>query len=83
MPEKTHDGKLVVLLGGRKKPDLKPRELHPKQKLILEIYNSGEHKQRTLRELGEMIDVDHPQKVKHHLKQLEKRGLIKVERRRA
>jgi len=28
-----------------------------------------------LREIGEMVGVPHPQKVKHHIEQLKKRGL--------
>lgn len=35
----------------------------------------------TLREIGKLIEVDHPQKVKHHMKQLEKKGLLKSDGR--
>lgn len=34
-------------------------------------------KEFSLRSLGDMIGVEHPQQIKHHLLQLEKRGLVK------
>ncbi|MDP2684475.1 MAG: S24 family peptidase [bacterium] len=52
--------------------------MHPTQKKILElstVRNLGELK---LREIGELANEPHPQKIKHHLKQLEKRGLLKI-----
>ena len=49
------------------------------QKLIrlAETYNIGA---MSLRELGEIINVDHPQTIKYHLEQLEEKKLIKWDR---
>jgi len=36
----------------------------------------------TLRQIGELIGEKYPQKVKHHLTQLEKRGMIKIDKKK-
>jgi len=36
----------------------------------------------TLRKIGELIDEQYPQKIKHHLDQLEKKGLIKIDKKK-
>ena len=35
----------------------------------------------TLRQIGELIGEKYPQKIKHHLDQLEKRGMIKIDKK--
>lgn len=50
--------------------------MHQTQRRLLELlddYNLGE---MSLREIGRLLGEEHPQKVSHHLQQLEKRGLI-------
>lgn len=52
--------------------------MHPIQKKILElstVRNLGNFK---LREIGQLVGELHPQKIKHHLKQLEKKGLLRI-----
>ena len=45
---------------------------------LIETYNLGD---MTLREIGELINEKYPQKIKHHLNQLEKKGLIKIDKK--
>lgn len=50
--------------------------MHPIQEKLLKLagqYNLG---RLSFREIGKLIDEDHPQKIKHHLEQLERRNLI-------
>ncbi len=54
--------------------------MHTLQKRILDLTNGKEVGQITLRELGRLIGEEHPQKVKHHLSQLEMKGYIQVRR---
>lgn len=54
--------------------------MHTLQKRILDITNGTEAVPLTLRELGRMIGEEHPQKVKHHLAQLEMKGYVQVQR---
>jgi len=52
--------------------------MHKIQEKILEVMDSENLSGMTLRRIGELIgEPDKPQKVKHHLLQLEKKGLIK------
>lgn len=52
--------------------------MHRIQVKILEALkkHGGVLKDFSFRVLGEMVGVDHPQQAKHHLSQLEKRGLV-------
>lgn len=50
--------------------------MHEIQKRLLELSQKKLLARLTLREIGKLVGVDHPQKVKHHLNQLVKRGLI-------
>lgn len=55
--------------------------LHPIQKKLLEISGNIDLKKMSLREIAHLVDEEHPQKISHHLTQLEKKGLIKIDRR--
>lgn len=54
--------------------------MHEIQKRLLHLIAQGQNLgQLTLREIGKRIgEKDKPQKIKHHLNQLEKKGLIKI-----
>ncbi len=45
--------------------------IHPEQRKILELIQTEDIGQLTLREIGRRIGVEHPQTVKYHLLQLE------------
>src|SRR6202042_2605022 len=49
------------------------------QKLLklVDTYNLGS---MPLRDIAQIINIDHPQIVKHHLEQLEKKGLVEWDR---
>ena len=49
--------------------------MHIYQKKILALVRNGSLKNISMRQIGRLIGIDHPQNVKHHLAQLEKRGL--------
>lgn len=53
-------------------------KLHPTQKQLLELAREDILENLSLREIGGLIEIDHPQKVKYHLQQLEEKGLIKI-----
>ncbi|MDX1535381.1 MAG: S24 family peptidase [Candidatus Spechtbacterales bacterium] len=50
--------------------------MHSIQEKLLQAIKNTDISGMTLREMGDVIDVSHPQKIQHHLNQLEKRGLI-------
>lgn len=52
--------------------------VNPIQLEILRLSQTQDLSKLTLREIGKLVNVDHPQKVKHHLSQLEKKGLINL-----
>lgn len=52
--------------------------MHQVQEKILKVVEEKNLSDMTLREIGEMIGEKFPQKVKHHLDQLQKKGLIKI-----
>lgn len=54
--------------------------MHQIQKDLLALSRNINLGERSLREIGSLIGVDHPQKVQHHLEQLEKRGFITIDR---
>jgi len=54
--------------------------MHVLQQKLLRLAREKNLGQYTLREIGAMVDEHSPQKIKHHLNQLEKRGLIRVDR---
>lgn len=51
--------------------------MHPLQKKIFSISLHHNLAGMTLREIGELIGESHPQIIKHHLSQLQKRGLLR------
>lgn len=52
-------------------------ELHPTQKQLLQAFADNSLDGMSLREIGSFIGVDHPQKVLHHLHQLEIKGYLR------
>ena len=52
--------------------------MHEIQQKLLRLTKDKNLGQYTLREIGSFIGEKSPQKIKHHLEQLEKRGLIMV-----
>jgi repressor LexA len=54
--------------------------MHILQEKLLNLIKQTNIGSKTLREIGEKIDEKYPQKIKHHLDQLEKKGLIKQDR---
>jgi repressor LexA len=56
------------------------KNMHSIQEKILQKIDQGGLKGMTLRQIGEMVGEKFPQKIKHHINQLEKKGLIKVDK---
>jgi repressor LexA len=54
--------------------------MHEIQRKLLSLAESVNLAELTLREIGAKIGETSPQKVKHHLQQLEKRGLIRIDK---
>jgi SOS regulatory protein LexA len=54
--------------------------MHELQQRLLKLAQTKNLGQHTLREVGRMVGEVSPQKIKHHLIQLEKRGLIRVDK---
>lgn len=54
--------------------------MHTLQEKILHQIGSQGFRGLTLRQIGELVGEKFPQKIKHHLDQLEKRGLIKIDK---
>ena len=54
--------------------------MHELQQKLLKLADEKNLGQYTLREVGAMVGEGSPQKIKHHLNQLEKKGLIRVDR---
>lgn len=54
--------------------------MHEIQKNLLALSRNINLGERSLRDIGRLIGVDHPEKVKHHLEQLEKKGFITIDR---
>lgn len=54
--------------------------MHKIQEKLLGLAKGSSIGHLTLREIGEMIDEKFPQKIKHHLDQLEKKGFIRQDR---
>lgn len=56
--------------------------MHIIQEKLLKIIGSKNIGNLTLREIGELVDEKYPQKIKHHLDQLEKKGFIKQNKKK-
>jgi repressor LexA len=54
--------------------------MHALQKELLEQVDTHDLGRMSLREIGELLGEKHPQKIKHHLAQLEQKGLIEFDR---
>lgn len=54
--------------------------MHKIQQQILEVAQEKNLGQHTLREIGSFIGESSPQKIKHHLLQLQAKGLIKIDK---
>ena len=52
--------------------------MHLIQQKILDLLDEKREIKMTLREIGNLVGDPHPQKIKHHLLQIEKRGFIKI-----
>lgn len=56
--------------------------MHIIQEKLLKLANERNIGDLKLREIGKLIDVNHPQLIKHHLNQLEKKGLVIINKAR-
>ena len=56
--------------------------MHILQEKILKIASEQNLGVMTLREIGELVGEKFPQKIKHHLVQLERKGLLKIDKAR-
>jgi len=56
--------------------------MHILQEKILKLLESKNLDGKTLRDIGDLIGEKYPQKVKHHIDQLQKKGLVKLDRTR-
>src|SRR3989344_5197532 len=54
--------------------------MHPLQLALLRLANKKNLGELTLRDIGKEIGEKFPQKVKHHLEQLHKKGLVRVDK---
>ncbi len=54
--------------------------MHQIQESLLKLAGEKNLGQFTLREIGAFIGEDSPQKVKHHIQQLQQKGLIKIDK---
>ena len=55
--------------------------MHTIQEKLLKVIDEKNVGGLTLRQIGDLIDEKFPQKVKHHLSQLERKGFIMVDRK--
>lgn len=55
--------------------------MHVTQEKLLKLINEKNVGDLTLREIGKLIGEDLPQKIKHHLSQLERKGFILIDRK--
>ncbi len=59
---------------------MEAQKLHPIQEKLLRLAKNRNISALSLREIGELVGDKSAQKIKHHLQQLEKRGLLKIDR---
>ena len=55
--------------------------MHPIQEKLLKVIDEKNISDLTLRKIGELIEEKLPQKIKHHLSQLERKGFILIDRK--
>ena len=53
--------------------------MHYIQRKLLDLCSNCDSLPLSLREIGRRVDVNHPQKIKHHLNQLAKKNLIIID----
>ena len=56
-------------------------QIHPIQNKLLSISSKINLKKMSLRDIALLVDETHPQKIRHHLAQLKKKGLIDVNKK--
>jgi repressor LexA len=56
--------------------------MHPIQEKLLRAISEKNIGQMTLREIGKLVGQELPQKIKHHLSQLETKGLITIDKKK-
>jgi len=56
--------------------------MHIIQQKLMKLIGTRNLSQLTLRQIGKLIGEKHPQKIKHHLSQLEKRGFVRFNKKR-
>lgn len=56
--------------------------MHTTQEKLLKVASDKNLGQLTLREIGKLVGESYPQKVKHHLLQLQKKGLLRIDKTR-
>jgi len=54
--------------------------MHETQKNLIELTRNKNIARLSYREIGKEIGIEHPQKVKHHLEQLRKKGILIIDR---
>ncbi len=54
--------------------------MHTIQEKLLQVAENKNLGQMTLREIGALVGESSPQKVKHHMTQLQKKGLLKIDK---
>lgn len=54
--------------------------MHPTQRRILELAERQNIGRLRLREIGSMVGEPHPQKIKHHITQLQRKGMLWVDK---
>lgn len=57
--------------------------MHTTQEKLLKLASDKNLGQLTLREIGKLVGESYPQKVKHHLLQLQKKGLLRIDKGRS
>jgi len=55
--------------------------IHPTQEKLLKIAVKINLKKMSLRDIGLLVDEAHPQKIRHHLNQLEKKGFVEINKK--
>ncbi len=53
--------------------------MHIIQEKIIDLFENQKTIPLNYHQIGKLVGAEHPQKIKHHLSQLEKRGLIKID----
>ena len=56
--------------------------MHEIQRKLLELCSDCEQLPLSFRKIGRRVDVNHPQKIKHHLNQLVKKNLIEIDEKK-